>query len=116
MSVLNSTMSMFDRSVRKNDHRRHISRSNSMPRSPRRERKASTAVPKPNHPGSMMRASDQLKTHGTQVLNALGCLAVAGAATDVEICDFADRGGGAEEVDKSGGLVNQLAIGTISII
>lgn len=55
---------MLDSSVRKKDQSRYILRSSSMPGAPRCARKASTAVPKPNHPGSMMRDSDQLKTHG----------------------------------------------------
>ena len=64
MSLLASTMSMFDSRPSKNGHSRYIACSVAMPSSGRAASQALTAAPKPYHPGSISRHCAQLNTQG----------------------------------------------------
>jgi hypothetical protein len=64
MSLLASTMSMFDSSIWKNGHSWCIACNKAIPSFGRAASQASTAVPKPYQPGNISRHCAQLKTQG----------------------------------------------------
>ncbi len=64
MSLLASTMSMFDSTVRKNGQSSCIACSVAIAPSPRAPSHALTAAPKPYQPGSVRRHCAQLNTQG----------------------------------------------------
>jgi hypothetical protein len=72
-------------------------------------RKASTAEPKPNQPGSVSRHWPQLKLQGTARRSSMFCggLARRRARADVQFGDLADRRGAEEVVGEAGRLVHQ---------
>src|SRR5215813_12885513 len=64
MSLLASTMSMFDNRPSKNGQSRYIALSRLIPSVGRAFSHVLTAAPKPNHPGSINLHWAQLNTHG----------------------------------------------------
>src|SRR6266702_4298523 len=105
MSLLASTMSMFESTVRKNGQSSCIACSIAIPFPDCVVVHALTAAPNPNQPGSISR-------HCAQVLDALAARARRRTAADIEAGDLLQHRGFAEIPVEAFGLVDQIAIGT----
>jgi len=79
---LASTMSMFDRSVRKNGHSAYIVLSSNSPSAPPAVRNASTAVPNPYQPGRVRRAWPQENDQGMARRSSMRRLALREAGRE----------------------------------
>src|SRR3982751_5352690 len=114
-SLLASTMSRLDSSVRKNGHCLYMRRSRSMRRarsSGSSPSQARTAEPKPAQPGRAMRLWPHEKAQGMARRGVRGRRPRA----DVQLRDLADRRRGEEVVGEAGRLVDQLAVGLEALL
>src|SRR5689334_4986658 len=93
MSLLASTMSIFDSSVAKNGHSEAITCNSGMPLSGWAPTQAVTAEPNPYQAGSISRHWAHPNTQGIapQVLDPHGLLPGGRPAADMEVGDLADH-------------------------
>src|SRR5215510_12328385 len=117
MSLLASTISIFESSVAKNGHSEAIACRRGMPLSGWASTQAVTAEPNPYQAGSIRRHWAQPKTQGIapQILDPRRLLTRGRPAADMEVGDFADHGRAPEIVLKAFGFVNQRPIGAVGM-